>query len=298
MERRRNLITGMAVLASGFLLCAGSASARETAPQAAAGAGSCSVKSLPSFIAQGEFETSATVADVIEVSCDPYVYSAGAEVTVIASQLYSRCHEISWYNPNDLGYYRESRGRSVDLHLDVDGNANVALIAGPKCMVGESLIAVDEVSSPYETFTTAFQVLPAVNTPPGLFVTPAAQVEDAESSGVVTIAQAEFAHASEQHVRIGAAQLDSRCERGPGLIVVRADRTTNLGESDLGTRQPIEGNGELLDAIELDNNGNGFVVILGSDSCAEGESLIEADLEASPFTTQTGTFTIEAPRVR
>ena len=50
------------------------------------------------------------------------------------------------------------------------------------------------------------------------------------------------------------------------------------------------------DAIELDNNGNGFVVLVGSDSCAEGTSLIEADLEASPFTTETGTFTVEAPR--
>ena len=58
-------------------------------------------------------------------------------------------------------------GRSFSVHLDVDGNANVGLIAGPNCMVGESLITLDENESPYETFTTSFQVLPSVNTPAG-----------------------------------------------------------------------------------------------------------------------------------
>jgi len=48
--------------------------------------------------------------------------------------------------------------------------------------------------------------------------------------------------------------------------------------------------------IYLDDNGNGFVVLEGTDSCAEGTSLIEADLEESPFTTETATFTVEAPR--
>jgi hypothetical protein len=274
------------VLASSLMLLVGTASAHGTVgPQASAGSGTCHIRSLPSFIAQGEFSNSATVGDVIEVSCDPYIYSAGAEIEIVASQLYSRCHEISWYNPNDEGKYNTDTGRKFEAHLDVNGNANVALIAGPKCMVGESLISVDETAPPYETFTTSFQVLPAVNTPPGLFITPAAQVEDAESSGVITIAQAEFKGASEAKVRLGYEQLNDRCASDePGSILIKADRTEY---SDYE---------EVLSAIELDNNGNGFAVLVGADSCAEGLSLIESDMESPPFTTQTGTFMVEAPR--
>jgi len=286
MDRRR-LSTGLVVLASSFLLSAGVASAHGGATQGAAAPGTCTVKSLPSFVAQGEFYEAATVGDVIEVSCDPYTYSAGATVTVTASQLYSRCHEISWYKPNENGEDEiVSNSRSVTLKLDVDGNANVGLIAGPKCMVGESLITVDENESPYETYTTSFQVLPAANTPQGLYVTPATQVEDQESSGVVTIAQAEFANASEKYVRIGAGQLYNRCHSGDKMEIVQENRNV------------VEEQSELLHAIKLDNNGNGFVLLMGTDSCAEGPSLIESDLEESPFTTETATFTVESPRVR
>jgi hypothetical protein len=274
------------VLASSLLLLVGTASAHGTVGAAGTeGEGSCTVKSLPSFIAQGEFENAASVGDIIEVSCDPYKYSQGAEVTLTASQLYSRCHEISWYDPNDYGRFIWGHGRSFSVHLDVDGNANVGLIAGPNCMVGESLITLDENESPYETFTTSFQVLPAVNTPQGLYVTPSSQVEDAESSAVITIVQAEFSHASEQYVRLGYGQLYDRCERGLKAKIIRANRTWEIAP-------------ETLEAIELDNNGNGFALLVGSDSCAEGTSLVEGDLESSPFTTETGTFTVESPRVR
>jgi len=277
---------GIAVLASSFLLLAGVASAH--GKPAISAPGTCSVKSLPSFIAQGEFQNAATVGDVIEVSCDPFTYSAGATVTVTASQLYSRCHEISWYKPNEDGEDEITYGRSTTLKLDVDGNANVGLIAGPNCMVGESLITVDENESPYETYTTSFEVLPAVNTTQGLFVTPESQVEDQESSGVVTIAQAEFSNSAEKHVRIGAGQLYNRCN-GAG-----SDHLEIVQEN----RYVTEEKSELLNAIELDNNGNGFVLLMGTDSCAEGPSLIESDLEERPFTTETGTFTVLPPQVR
>jgi len=281
---RRKLGAGFTIFISSLLLLAGSASARSVTPQGTT-AGSCHIRSLPSFIAQGEFETSATVADVIEVSCDPYTYSAGAPVTVTASQLYSRCHgDISWYDPNDEGRLTEGDERSFEVHLDVNGNANVALIAGPKCMVGESLITVDENESPFETFTTNYAITPTENTTPGLFITPASQVEDAESSAVITIAQAEFKGASEAHVRLGYEQLADRCERSPGAILIKANR------------EQVPFAEETESAIELDNNSNGFAVLAGVDSCAEGVSLIESDLESSPFTTQTAEFTVEAPR--
>jgi hypothetical protein len=275
------------VLASSLLLLAGSASARPLVkPQAPASSG-CTVKSLPSFVAQGEFGESATVGDVIEVSCDPFVYSAGEEVSVTASQLYSRCHTISWYKPNENGEDEVVKdARYVNLKLDTNGNANVGLIAGPNCMVGESLITVDEVSAPYETYTTAFEVLPTSNSLESLTMTPASQVEDSESSGVVTIAQAEFPGNGEQYVRIGAKQLYDRCHSGDKLEIVQSNRNI------------VEEAPELLNAIKLDNNGNGFVLIMGTDSCLEGKSLIESDLEEAKFNTQTASFVTEAPRVR
>jgi hypothetical protein len=164
-------------------------------------------------------------------------------------------------------------------------------------MAGGSLITVDELEAPYETYVAEFKVLPAGDTPEGLYITPKNQVEDQETSSVVTIAQAEFANASEDHVRIGAGQLFNRCKYGDRLEIVRENRSE------------IEESTEGLDAIELDNNGNGFVLLLGEESCAAGPSLIEADLEEPPFTTIPGpstagteggnpVFTIESPRVR
>jgi hypothetical protein len=113
---------------------------------------------------------------------------------------------------------------------------------------------------------------------------PTSQVEDAESSAVVTIAQAEFNDAAESYVRLGARQLFDRCQEGDHLIVVSESR-------EVSTDEP-----EVLGAIRLDDNGNGFALLLGSDSCAEGASLVEADLETSPFETVKADFTVESPR--
>jgi len=287
---RRILCVGLAVLASSFMLLTGVASARGGGASPTVAPGTCEVTSLPSFMAQGEFAAAATVGDVIEVSCDPYTYSQGAEVEVTASQLYDRCNrDLTWYIPaaGESADDPPPNGRSIRLKLDVNGNANVGLIAGPGCHVGGSLITVDELEAPYETYVTEYKVLPTENTTEGLFITPSSQVEDQQTSSVVTIAQVET-KVPEGHLRIGAAQLYNRCKYGDRLEFVKANRSETSEES-----------GELLNAIELDNNGNGFVLLLGEESCAEGPSLIEADLEEAPFTTLTPKdFTVEAPRVR
>ena len=55
---RRNWVAGLVVLAFSAFMLGGTASARGTVRGAGTeGEGSCTVKSLPSFIAQGEFET-------------------------------------------------------------------------------------------------------------------------------------------------------------------------------------------------------------------------------------------------
>ncbi len=273
---RRNLFVGLMVLASSLLLLVGSASAAET--------GTCNVKSLPSFTAQGEFGTTATVADVIEVGCDPTEYGTGSEIEVVASQLYSECNgDITWYIPNP--YDTVSGTRGVKLKVDADGNATVALIAGPQCHAGESLVAVHELEQPFESVTTSYSILPPNSTPEGVTALPATQIEDAESSAVATIIEAEFPGKAEAYYRIGSAELFSRCQVDPHLRFITENRWESTYDPEITHQQ-------------LDNDGNGFVLAIGDSSCYPGSSLIEADLEAKPFTTLTTTFGVEAPAPR
>jgi hypothetical protein len=280
---RRKWYVGLMVMACSLLLMAGSASAHGSAKAQGTEGSTCAVHSLPSFVAQGEFEQQATAADVIEVECNPFLYGTGSKVTVIASQLYSRCNsDITWYIPNP---YSTTDGRSVELTLDADGNATVALIAGPKCQAGESLVSIHMDEGEYNSYTTSFTVLPPNDTPMGVTALPFHQVEDAESSAVATIIEAEFPGAAESYVRIGSEELYRRCGVSPHLTWVSESGSTSSGPE-------IYGEG----ALKLDNNGNGFVLAIGDASCSPGTSLIEADLEEKPFTTVTTNFTVESPK--
>ena len=276
---KSRILGGLAVVAGSLFLLAGTASAHGAPAQETDG--TCVVHSLSSFVAQGEFELQATAADIVEVECNPFVYGTGSKIKITASQLFGRCHEkLTWYVVNP---FRIERGRGVSVTLDADGNATVAVLAGPGCEAGESMVTAHMEEKPFESFTTAFQVLPPVNTPLSVRATPARQVEDALSSSVATIVQAEFPGASEEPIRIGSEELYQRCRRPPHLEWVRMNGEITSGPEVTG--------------IELDNNGNAFVIALGEESCAEGTSLIEADLETKPFTTpEPASFTIEAPR--
>ena len=259
------------------------------ATPAAVEAGQCTVKSLPAFVAQGEFETTATVADVIEIGCDPTQYGTGSEIAVIDSQLYSRCHGMSWYVPNPYDVTCDSN--KVNLKLDADGNATVALIAGPQCQAGETLVTVHELNEPFESFTTSFSVLPPNDTEEGVFAMPASQIEDAESSAVATVVEAEFPGKSESKVRFGSEELYARCRNYPHLHWITENYREYTGDS-------LSWNGGEITGLELDNNGNVFALAIGDSSCYPGTSLIEADLETKPFTTLTTGFKIESPKPR
>jgi hypothetical protein len=243
---------------------------------------SCVVHSLPSFVAQGELATAATVADVVEVECDPLLYGTGSEITVSAAQLFSRCGGlITWYVASPFGEVANTR--DVKLTLDADGNATVSLIAGPGCQAGESLISAHMDNPPFESFTTSFSVLPPGETPEGVSALPAAQVEDAQTSAVATIVQAEFPGRAEQAIRVGSDEMLSRCRNAPHVHWIREDRTSVEGVSE-------------VNGLALDNDGNAFVLLIGDSSCVPGGSLIEADLEEKPFTTLTTEFTILPPQ--
>ena len=241
----------------------------------------CIVHSLPTFTAQGEEATAATVADVVEVECNPSVYGTGSRVKITASQLFTRCEgKLTWYVPNPFAVERDRPG--VSVALDADGNATVALLAGPGCAAGESLVAAHMEDEPFETFTTSFTVLPPHNTTPGVSVLPAVQVEDAVSSSVATIVQLAFAGGSEKRVHIASEELFDRCRRAPHLHLIRMNGAEEESPEAAG--------------VELDNNGSAFVIAIGDGSCAEGPSLIEADLESKPFTTFMTTFTVQPPQ--
>jgi hypothetical protein len=294
--RARAVVAAMAAAALAGVASA-SAPAQPTRASAATHAApaaaipTCAVKSLPSFITQGEEanvvaegreRTAAMVADIIEVECNPKVYGTKSQIKITASQLFNRCEDsVTWYVPNP---FREEAGKpGVSVELDADGNATVAVLAGPNCSPGEVLITAHMEQEPFESFTTSFSVLPPETTPEGLLVTPSGQVEDSFSSAVATIVQVELPGASEAKVHIGSEELFHRCRLAPHVhwIMTNGEDRTNVSE---------------VREVEVDNDGNAFVILIGDKSCAPGTSLIEADLESKPFTTLTSSFTVLAPQ--
>ncbi|HTQ69397.1 MAG TPA: hypothetical protein VMI13_11965 [Solirubrobacteraceae bacterium] len=302
---RRNLVAGLAILIVGMFALTGAASAhvahhkkaKKPASSHTSDPETCVVHALPSsFMDQGEFGTASSVADVIEVECEE-VYAEKA-VTISGNELYSRCDgRLWWADPTETEpdggdqvrpAFEPSTGPSTTVTLDNDGNATAVVFGGPSCAAGESLIAAHLQVAPFSTATTAFTVLPPRPTEPGVFATPAAKVEDETTSSVATIIQVEFPPVfAEEPVNINAAQLYARCHREPKIRFIEM---TPEGPWDRVNDE------EEVSGVSLDNDGNAFVVVIGTSSCASGTSLIEASLENAPYTTYTNTFTVLPPQ--
>jgi hypothetical protein len=282
---RRNLLAGLMVLAISMFMLAGTAFAHQSTKTAAGEeSATCKIKSLPNFVDQGEFSEASSVADIVEVSCNPV--NAGQEVKLSDQELLSSCRgHMSWVSPTTGKFVS---GPSFKVTLDNAGNANAVIFAGPGCAPGvETLVSAHLVEAPYTTVTTKFTVLPPQDTTPGLTMLNSAMVEDDVTSSVATIAQIEFPSVyAERFVNLRAEQLFARCQVKPHLVFV-------------GPNEKIIATGkESISKIRLDNNGNAFVVIVGAASCASGDSEIEASLEQSPYTTYVSHFTVESPKVR
>jgi hypothetical protein len=281
---RRNLLVGLTVLLIGVFALSGTALAHKAPKKkpASESSATCTVVSLPSFVDQGEFSAAGSVADIIEVHCQS-VY-AEQYVKLSATELYDRCHDLSWApdNTEEQG----SDGPTLNhVQLDDAGNATVGLIAGPSCASGESLISAHLEEAPYETFTTSFTVLPPHATTPGVTTLPSSQVEDDLTSSVATIVEVEFPSVyAEQYVNINAEQLYARCQNPDHLT----------WDGPLGEEGYYLGDGETQD-VQLDNSGNAFALVFGYSSCASGSSLIEASLLKAPYTTYTTEFTVKSP---
>jgi hypothetical protein len=237
------------------------------------------IRTPPPFVEAGFGPTESSVAGVIVVECRP-VFSQD-RVTITADELNSRCRGmLSWSTPPPA---RTGTGQSFDVFLDNDGGAEASFWGGPSCAAGTSLICAHLDAPPFTTVCKTFTIRPPQNTPPGVKAIPSTEVEDAVFSSVETVIYVEFPSVNaEQFVKINAQQLFARCAGG----------ITWIGPDEI-PGSPSTGP---FTFVQLDNNGNAFVVAEAGVSCASGKSLIEASLTIAPFTSFTTTFTILSPR--
>ncbi len=116
------------------------------------------------------------------------------------------------------------------------------------------------------------------------------QGEFGNASSVADIVEVECEEVyAEQHVRISANELYSRCDK-------RLYWRTPYQEEVGGEADVWEESSDPSFSVELDNDGNATAIVIGGPSCAAGESLIAAHLEVAPFTTATTSFTVLPPR--
>ena len=114
------------------------------------------------------------------------------------------------------------------------------------------------------------------------------QGEFGTASSVADIIEVECEEVyAEKYVRISANELYSRCDKS---LYWRTPYGHDQGANQWGF---VEGSSF---SVELDNDGNATAIVIGGPSCAAGESLIAAHLEAAPFTTVTTGFTVLPPR--
>jgi hypothetical protein len=285
------IVAGLMALALSSWLAVASASAHKTAsankaPQQAqadeaGSAGSCVIHTLPSFMDEGYGPEASSVADIIEVECEPVF--AEQTVKVGSQELYNRCDDhLSWSAvSNEADPYDPVEGASIGkVTLDDDGNAIIAVWGGPSCAAGESLVSAHLEEAPYTSVTTSFTVLPPKPTTPGVWALPSSQVEAGDYSNSATIVQVEFPPAyAERNVVVSDEQLYAHCE---GHLYWIGPDETPIGVGEAAT-------------VKLDDDGNAFVVLLGGPSCAAGATEVEASLEKAPYTTYTSGFSVGPP---
>ncbi len=101
--------------------------------------GNCVIHTLPSFMDEGFGSESSSVADIVEVECEPVF--AEQTVKISSQELYNRCdNHLSWSAiGNEADPYNPVEGASIGkVRLDDDGNATVAVWGGPSCAAGKA----------------------------------------------------------------------------------------------------------------------------------------------------------------
>lgn len=275
---RKLVVASLPIIAS--LALALPAQATPAAPATAATTPLCAIHTPPPFVETSQTPaTHSSVAGVIVVQCRS-VFSQD-RVTITADELFLRCHGgLSWSTPPPLV---KGAGESFDVFLDDNGEAIASFWGGPSCAAGTSTICAHLDAPPFTTVCKTFTIRSPQNTPPGVKAIPATEVEDSINSSVETVIYVEFPSVfSQQFVKINAQQLFARCAGG----------ITWIGPDEIPS-SPATGPATF---VQLDNNGNAFVVAEAGPSCASGTSTIQASLTIAPFTTYLTTFRILSPR--
>jgi hypothetical protein len=136
------------------------------------------------------------------------------------------------------------------------------------------LVSAVMTEAPFEEYTTGFAVLAPQPLSPGVTALPSGEFANAENDSVAAIVQVAFEPIfAEDDVYVDAPQLYNRCHTAPKLKWF--GREAKLLSSSASS----------LSKLELDNDGVAWVVLFGHEACAGGNSLVEASLETSPFTT-------------
>jgi uncharacterized lipoprotein YajG len=313
MERvmeRRNLVAGLIVLALSLFMLTGTALARTahhskhaTTKSTTPTTEECVVKSEPgAFMDTGESVLGApnrasSVADIIEVEClEEY---AGSTVKVADQELWARCknaekeHLMSWTVPPATPAEFGDTSPEAEATLDNDGNATF-VVWGTNCAAGETLVTADLEAGKHPTVTTTFTVTPPRPTPESIQVYPAvegatngegAAMDNDVNSSTAAIVYLEFSpEFAEEFVNVNDRQLFAKCKLGNKVVWIGPN------EEELATG-PEAG----VETVQLDNDGNAFVVAIAGESCQAGKTLVEASLEAAPYTTLYTTLTVLPP---
>jgi hypothetical protein len=283
MLRFRRAALGAA--SAGLLIAAGLAAPAMAANAASVAAAdtqtaNCVVSAAPNtFPEAGLGSQHSSVAFIITVECQPTFSEQYVEIHT--PQLFNACQgQLRWYNPTTTAVVAGSEDYTIQL--DDDGNATAIVLGGPSCAASRDLIEADLTVAPYTTATTHVQIAPTVSTQPGVWASPASQVEDATTSSVATVFYVEFPSVySEHQVQISDAELYDSCV---GHITWILANTTTLKYGNSVT-------------TTLDDNGNAFVVAQAGPSCTAGSTLVQANLVGPPYTTLTSQFTVLSPRV-
>ena len=224
---------------------------------------------------------------VVQVETSPSF--AGDPVEIDSSQLQASCGGTIVFETLQGATVADptTSTDSISVILDDDGNVTV-VVNGTDCAPGSSLVQADLAVAPFYTATTTLVAQPPQVTPAGVTGSPNNEVEtgDTAASGDSNVYAVFYVETNavyaEQPVEIASPQLEARCVEGwrwepeGGAPVFGISVNQNPPQST------------------LDDDGNAVFVFKGA-SCAEGGSVVTADVEAGTHTTYTMTYTIDPP---
>jgi len=162
------------------------------------------------------------------------------------------------------------------------GKGGTLLVSAATLVLGALLACAPASAHAIRRKPTKVPAAPAepcvVRMQPGSFVDQGEMFGSSSVAGVVEVScEPVYARA---HVMVSAAQLYVRCNRRLAWYQPYPSSSSS-GSST---------------SVQLDNDGNAIVVFVGGPSCAAGESLVAARMEAAPYTTATTAFEVLAPR--